>query len=186
MKCTWWDIVELDGENTEIDHCENDAMWWSCNVNGPVCDKHNCRCNKKLSEKILNKWHNFYLKMAKEFSTMSSDPRLKVGAVIVTEDNILYPGYNGDEIGGNNEPDSLEPGKSGFVHAEANAIAKFNPTIHKNSIMYLTHNPCSVCARLIINTRAIKAVYFAAEYRDNAGVDILRKRGIICEKVEIF
>ena len=51
--------------------------------------------------------------MAKQFASMSCDPRLHVGAVIVTTDGILYPGYNGWEMGGTNEPDSLEPGQSG-------------------------------------------------------------------------
>lgn len=130
-----------------------------------------------------DKWHKFYLEMAKQFASMAKDPRLHVGAVIVTKDGILYPGYNGWEMGGTNEPDSLEPGQSGTVHAEANAILKFNPTIHKGSTMYLTHNPCIVCARMIVNTQAITAVYYGEEYRDVRGVNILKERGIRCEKV---
>jgi len=116
---------------------------------------------------------------------MSKDPRLQVGCVIVTQEGILYPGYNGDEAGGSNQPDSFEPGGSGFIHAEENAIIKFNPTIHKDSTMYLSHSPCKLCARRIVNTHAIKSVYFAENYRDLAGVELLNKRGVYCEKVEI-
>lgn len=129
------------------------------------------------------KWHKFYINMAVQFADMSKDPRLKVGAVIVTPEGILYPGYNGWEKGGTNEPDSLEPGQSGAVHAEANAITKFNPTIHKGSTMYLSHNPCPVCARMIVNTQAISEVYYFEKYRDSRGIDILRERGIRCEKI---
>ena len=129
------------------------------------------------------KWDWFYVQMAAAFAAMSKDPRLQVGAVIVTHDGILYPGYNGWELGGSNVPDSLEPGMSGAVHAEANAILKFNPTIHKNSTMYLTHNPCPVCARMIVNTQAITKVFFLNEYRDNKGIQILKDRGIVCEKI---
>lgn len=130
-----------------------------------------------------NKWNKFYINMAKEFSNMSQDPRLHVGAVIVTPEGILYPGYNGWEKGGTNEPDSLEPGQSGTVHAEANAILKFNPTIHKGSKMYLTHNPCIVCARMIVNTQAITQVWYSEEYRDLRGVNILKERGILCARI---
>lgn len=130
-----------------------------------------------------NRWNELYIDMAKKFAEMSRDPRLHVGAVIVTTEGILYPGFNGWEKGGTNEPDSLEPGQSGTVHAEANAILKFNPTIHKNSEMYLTHNPCIVCARMIVNTQAISKVFYAEEYRDLRGIEILKKCGIEVEKI---
>ena len=130
------------------------------------------------------KWHKFYMNMAKEFANMSQDPRLKVGAVIVTQEGILYPGFNGWERGGQNEPDSLEPGQSGTVHAEQNAILKFNPTIHKDSKMYLTDSPCVVCARMIVNTQAISEVYYQREYRITKGLDILRNSGIAVFKID--
>ena len=121
--------------------------------------------------------------IAKQFASMSKDPRLKVGAVIVAPEGILYPGYNGDEIGGSNKPDSLNPGSSGFVHAEANCILKFNPSIHKGSTMYISHSPCVVCARMIVNTKAILKVFYGEEYRESKGIDILSNSGIICERV---
>jgi len=128
-------------------------------------------------------WDTFYMNLAKEYSKQSKDPRLKVGSVIVTEEGIIYPGFNGDEIGGSNVPDSLEPGESGFIHSEINAIAKFNATIHKGSVMYITASPCVVCARTIINTRAINTVYYADKYRDETGINILKKSGIKCEQL---
>ena len=133
---------------------------------------------------MTDKWDVFYIEIAKKYAGKSYDPRLKVGCVIATREGILYPGYNGDEIGGKNEPDSLEPGKSNFVHAEANAILKFNPTIHKNSKLYLTHSPCVICSRMIINTQAISHVFYETDYRDISGLDILRARGITVIKLE--
>jgi len=131
-----------------------------------------------------NKINQFYIEMAKLIATQSKDPKFKVGCVIVTPEGIIYPGYNGDEIGGDNQRDSMEHGQSGFVHAEANAILKFNPTIHRGSKMYLTFNPCTVCARMIVNTQAISEVWYDEEYSaDMKGVEILRKRGIRCEKI---
>ena len=70
----------------------------------------------------------FYMELAKLYASRSKDPKHKVGCVIVTREGILYPGYNGDEKNGSNTRDSLKVGGSGFVHAEANALMKFNPT----------------------------------------------------------
>jgi dCMP deaminase len=115
----------------------------------------------------------------------SRDPRLKVGSVIVTEDNtsVLAIGYNGDQQGGDNKPDSLEPGKSGFIHAEANALIKMNFGDHRNKKMYLTHSPCPVCARMIVNS-GIKKVIFCDEYRDSKGLNILKNSGVSVERYE--
>jgi len=127
-----------------------------------------------------------YMRIAQEFADQSKDPKFKVGALIVTQEGIMYPGYNGDEIGGTNKRDSMDTGQSGFVHAEANAIIKFNPTIHKGCTMYLTYNPCIVCSRMIINTQAIKSVIYKNEYSaDVRGIEILKKANILCEKLVI-
>jgi len=109
----------------------------------------------------------------------SHDPRTKVGSVIVTEDNtcVLGLGYNGAEKGGKNKPDSLEPGKSGFVHAEANALLKFNFGDYRDKKMYVTCSPCVVCARMIVNAD-IRTVIYRHEYRDKAGLEILENSGI--------
>ena len=135
-----------------------------------------------MSEK-QEKINKFYCGIARKFAGLSKDPRLKVGCVIVTPEGIVYPGYNGDEIGGNNEHDSDVPGCSGFIHAEENAIIKFNPTIHKGSKMYLSHSPCKMCARRIVNTCAIIEVYYNIEYRKQDGIELLQQRGIVCERL---
>lgn len=124
-------------------------------------------------------WDQIWIRLAGDISQKSKDPRLKVGAVIVTEDNetVLAIGYNGDEKGGNNQPDSTEPGKSGFIHAEANALTKMNYWDPRPRKIYLTHSPCSVCARMIVNA-GIKKVVYADTYRESRGLDILRERGV--------
>lgn len=130
------------------------------------------------------KKHRLFLRIAQEFANESKDPKFKVGCVIVTPNFVLYPGYNGDERGGTNQRDSMDHGQSGFVHAEANAITKFDPSIHKHSKMYLTYNPCVVCARMIINCGAIDEVYYLNRYeKDMRGVGILKKSGIKCEQI---
>jgi len=119
-------------------------------------------------------------------SDRSRSPGLKVGSVIVTEDNtsVLAIGYNGDEQAGSNQVDSLEPGKSGFIHAEANALIKMNYGDHRGKKIYLTHSPCVVCARMIVNA-GIKKVIYCEQYRDSKGLDILIKSGLSVEKYEM-
>lgn len=125
-------------------------------------------------------WKNFVYEIAKR----SVDPKYKVGAVIVTDDNtqVLALGYNGDHKGGSNRRDSLEKGKSGFIHAEVNALIKCdynNPKIKK---MYLTHSPCAVCAKCIINA-GIDEVIYCEEYEDLTGLEILKEGNVSIRKV---
>ena len=54
---------------------------------------------------------------------------------------------------------------------------------HRNKKMYLTHSPCPVCARMIVNA-GIKYVVFCDEYRDSKGLDILKNSGVSVEKYE--
>lgn len=140
------------------------------------------RCSvTNVTGDIVNKptWDQIWMQLTDNIANRSHDPRLKVGAVIVTEDNetVLAIGYNGDEKGGRNVPDSLEPGESGFIHAEANALTKLNYLDTRKRKIYLTHSPCSVCARMIINAGITKVVY-ADSYRKSQGLDILLARGI--------
>lgn len=130
-------------------------------------------------------WDDIWMRLAQDIATRSNDPRLQVGAVIVTNDNesVLAVGYNGDEKGGDNQPDCLEPGKSGFIHAEANALIKMNYGDHRNKKMYLTHSPCPVCARMIVNA-GIKTVYYCESYRDTKGLQILIDAGVNVQKFD--
>lgn len=118
-----------------------------------------------------------YFQLAKEIAKESKDPKIQVGCIIVTSEGILYPGYNGDERGGSNERESLLSGHSGFIHAEENALIKFNPTVHRGSVMYCTHSPCRMCAKRIINSMAITAVYCGIIYEPD-GITLLLERGV--------
>jgi len=124
-------------------------------------------------------WDQIWMLLAESIADKSHDPRTKVGSVIVTEDNtcVLGLGYNGAEKDGKNKPDSSEPGKSDFVHAEANALLKFNFGDYRNKKMYVTYAPCMVCARMIISAD-IKTVVYRYEYRDKVGLEILENSGI--------
>lgn len=122
------------------------------------------------------KWDDIWMSLAKQIAKRSWDSKTQVGCVIITQDNesVLAIGYNGMEKGGQNHRDSEEPNCSGMVHAEANALLKLNYTDPRKKKIYLTHSPCPVCARMIINA-GISEVIYEKEFRDTRGLEILKK-----------
>ncbi len=128
-------------------------------------------------------WDEVWMSTAKILSRRSYDPRFQVGAIVVTEDNtqVLAVGYNGNHAGGPNEVESLEPGHSGLIHAEINALLKMDYNNPKNKILYVTLSPCKMCAKAMVNA-GISRVVYDEEYRDTSGVEILIKSGILVKK----
>ena len=100
-----------------------------------------------------NKWHKRFLNLAYQIASWSKDRSTQVGAVII--DSQKKPksfGYNGfpravdDDI----EERHDRPTKYYFVeHAERNAIYNADTSL-EGCTMYITHFPCSSCARAII------------------------------------
>jgi len=134
-----------------------------------------------ISEKLERpSWDQVWMETAKVLSRRSLDPRFQVGTVIVTEDNtqVLAVGYNGDHRGGPNEVESREPGQSGFIHAEINALIKCDFNHPKGKKMYLTLSPCRQCAKAIING-GISEVIYLEEYRDTSGIKLLTELGVV-------
>lgn len=124
-------------------------------------------------------WAETWMTVARAIAQRSYDPRLQVGAIIVSCDNtrVLSVGYNGNYKGGPHVHESEEPGKSGFLHAEANSLIKCDFNFSKKKHMYVTHMPCKDCAKLIINAEIARVVY-DMPYRLTEGVDLLKSVGI--------
>ena len=91
---------------------------------------------------------------------------------------MLALGYNGDHAGGPNERESVDPGCSGFLHAEINALIKCDFNTTKRKVMYVTLSPCRMCAKAIINARISEVVY-GDQYRDESGIALLREANIV-------
>jgi len=130
-------------------------------------------------------WHQVWSSFAQTISQRSTDPKYKVGCVIVPFDNtgVLSLGYNGDQKGGSNERESQESGGSGFIHAEINALIKMDFNNPKQKKMYLTHSPCKMFAKANINAD-IKEVNYIEEYKnDLSGIELLIKHNIKVNKI---
>jgi len=113
----------------------------------------------------------------RNIASLSESSRLKVGAIAVKK-NFQRDcfGYNGtisnapinDQTG--TEEESLQPGLYGFVHAEMNLIAKFREHDPENYVILLTHSPCTVCAKLLINAD-FKHIFWLENYRETGHID---------------
>lgn len=109
------------------------------------------------------KWHIRYLRLANEVASWSIDPSTKVGCVLVRNKRVVSTGYNGLPKNLSDSFDRLMDREKKYemtVHAEVNAVttAALHGVSTENCAAYVTFNPCSRCAAVLINA-GITAVY---------------------------
>ncbi len=142
----------------------------------------------------MDKWDERFMDMAFKVSTWSScfKEDRQVGAVITKDKRILTTGYNG---AGSGIKSCKEKGEclrvklsiaSGTrhelcyaVHAEQNAIiqaAKLGVSV-EGATLYCTHQPCVICAKMIINS-GIKRVVYKHGYPDDFSVEMFKEAGV--------
>jgi dCMP deaminase len=128
-------------------------------------------------------WNKYFMNIAHEVAQRSTCERAQVGAVIVRDKRILTTGYNGSPRG---LPHCSEVGclmDNGHcvrtLHAEQNAIiqAALHGVITEGAIIYVTHQPCFICAKTIINA-GISEIVYGKEYRDDRSLDFLNQAGV--------
>ena len=111
-------------------------------------------------------WEEYLMGFADHAARKSKDTT-KVGAALVRGRTVLCTGYNGPPRGVADNADRFErPTKYLFAaHAEMNLIA----TAAREGIkiegcaVYVTHRPCSMCARLMIQSGIRRVVYGPGE-----------------------
>jgi dCMP deaminase len=137
-------------------------------------------------------WDEYFMEMAKLAAKRSTCLRRQVGAVIVQDKHVVATGYNGapkgiphcGELGGcyrekNNIPSGERHELCRALHAEQNAIiqaATYAQGIDGATI-YITHQPCVICAKMIINS-GIERIVVNDGYPDQMAVDILEEAGL--------
>lgn len=104
---------------------------------------------------MTKSWTDYFLAMAHLVASKSKDPSTKVGCVVITEDKVVAAtGYNGLPRGVEDRADRMErPAKYLWTsHAEENAVAQAARVGMKlkGGTAYVTHMPCSRCARTLI------------------------------------
>lgn len=104
-------------------------------------------------ERLRPSWDEMGMETAQLWAARSVDPRHQVGAAILSDrtHTLVAVGFNGRYAGSLSESRvSDEPGKSGFVHAEVNAILNANWQPDEMHALYCTHEPCPDCALVIL------------------------------------
>lgn len=152
-----------------------------------------------MDEKF-DKWDKRFIDMAQLVSTWSScfQTNRQVGAVIVKNKRVMTTGYNGAASGiksckerGScvrrelNIPSGTRHEICYATHAEQNAIiqaAKLGVCID-GATLYCTHQPCVICAKMIINS-GIKRIVYKDGYPDEFSMQLLRESGVEIVKFE--
>lgn len=146
----------------------------------------------------MNKWDERFMQLAETVAEWSScfQQNRHVGAVIVKDKRILTTGYNGAPAGlkscaergvclrrERNIASGTMQEVCYAVHAEQNAIiqaAKLGISL-EGSVMYVTHQPCVICTRMIINSGVKKVIYkngypdeFALQFFSASDVELVK------------
>ena len=142
----------------------------------------------------MNKWDERFMNLAETVAEWSScyQSNRHVGAVVVRDKRILTTGYNGAPSGiesCSERGECLRRVKnitSGTmqevcyaVHAEQNAIiqaAKLGVSL-EGATIYVTHQPCVICTRMIINS-GIKTVIYKNGYPDEFALQLFAQSDV--------
>lgn len=136
-------------------------------------------------------WDHYFMQIAAVISTRSTCMRRRVGALLVCNKRILATGYNGApaglkhclEVGCLREQLNVPSGEKHELcrglHAEQNAIiqAAIHGVAIKGSVLYSTHYPCSVCAKMLVNA-GVSSLVIAENYPDDLAKRIFSEAGI--------
>ncbi|MDD3831589.1 MAG: dCMP deaminase family protein [Clostridia bacterium] len=146
----------------------------------------------------MDRWDKRFMDMAYTISHWSScyQEDRHVGAIVVKDKRILTTGYNGAPSNITNCIDRKEclrrklNVESGTrqelcyaVHAEQNAViqaARIGISL-EGATMYVTHQPCIICAKIIINSGITRLVYCEG-YPDEFALELFNEAGLIVER----
>ncbi len=136
-------------------------------------------------------WDIYFMQIARDVSTRSTCLRRHVGAVIVKDKRLLTTGYNGVPTGIThctidtclrtklNVPSGERHELCRGLHAEQNAIiqAAYHGVSVKDARIYVTHQPCSICTKMLINS-GIKTFIYCEPYNDALALEMVEEAGV--------
>lgn len=152
---------------------------------------------KRLKSFHRPSWDEYFLEVAELVAKRSTCLRRRVGAVLVKEKKILSTGYNGApsgtrhciDIGCLREKLKIPSGQRHELcrglHAEQNVLlqAALHGVSTKNSVLYITNQPCMICAKMLINA-GVGEIVIKAGYPDEMAMKFLQEAKIKIRKQE--
>ncbi len=133
-------------------------------------------------------WDTYFLDIAFMAATRSRCPRRQVGAVLVKHKKLLGSAYNGAPMGA---PDCAEAGcmiaeqfelvpRDGqwqkkqrcirTIHAEQNLLLFTHAHDREGATVYVTDQPCWICANMLANSGVREIVYHRTYPKDEGKV----------------
>ena len=142
-------------------------------------------------------WETYFMDIATLVAKRSTCLRRSVGAVIVKDRQVLSTGYNGAPSGIHhcaatgcmreqlNVPSGERHELCRGIHAEQNAIiqAAFHGVSIKGAWLFCTNQPCSICAKMIINA-GLQKVYYLSGYADDMAMEMFGEANVSVIKLE--
>jgi len=136
-------------------------------------------------------WEEYFMDITDLVARRSTCLRRSVGAVIVKDKRLLATGYNGAPSGiahccetgclreKLNVPSGQRHELCRGIHAEQNAIiqAAYHGVSIKDSSLFCTNLPCSICAKMIINA-GIRTVWYKSGYADPMSLEMFREANV--------
>ena len=141
-------------------------------------------------------WDEYFMEIADIVKTRSTCIRRQVGAVIVKDNRIISTGYNGapsglkhcTEVGCERQRLNVPSGQRHelcrALHAEQNAIIQAAKTgaSTEGAAVYITIQPCVICAKMLINAGITRVVH-GGDYPDEMAYMMLKEAGVECQKM---
>lgn len=128
-------------------------------------------------------WDTYWLGIAEAVAARADCTRRKVGAILVSGNRHRGSGYNGSEPGGPSclagqcprgrlSTTELAPGSSYdtgpgqciAIHAEQNLILDTRPEDRIGATVYITHEPCDGCLRMLRGSGITRIVWSEGEW----------------------
>ena len=143
-------------------------------------------------------WDDYFMELATVTKRRADCLRREVGCILVKDLRIMATGYNGTPHGikdcskggclrcQKRHNGELESGRNEescvCIHAEQNVIiqAAYLGLSTKGATLYSTTNPCSSCAKMLINAGIVRVVC-KMEHHDKEGIELLKKAGVNVE-----
>lgn len=142
-------------------------------------------------------WDEYFMAIAEQVAGRSTCLRRACGAVLVKDKRILATGYNGApkglkhcaEVGCLRDQLGIPSGEKHelcrAIHAEQNAVvqaAKYGTQID-GCACYCTHQPCVLCAKILINS-GCAGIVFRDPYPDTLSEQMIAEAGVELRRLE--
>lgn len=138
---------------------------------------------------MRREWDDYFMTIAETVAEQSTCDRALVGCVLVKDKRMLTTGFNGSP---KKQPHCSDVGHlmvDGHcvrtIHAEMNAIiqAALHGVSTDGATCYVTHFPCIICSKLLVNAGIARIVYHypyridenATKFILEAGIELVQK-----------